>query len=179
MISQLQYVLAVLFVVVDSFVLRIEGWLFQVTEEDQLLGEQCQALFANLPRFSAPGAPVHHTRTSVKGRGRPQADPADGTGDFSAVSICERRPAQAAGWAHPTLTGSLPYPWSAEDSAGIGHGWEHLRVTWYGTTSDGKKRDCHRSLCWSKSYSEKLNKKSFVLTLLGCEMWVIKRVMKI
>lgn len=74
------------------------------------LGEQCQALFANLPRFSAPSASVYYSRTPVEGSWRPQADPADGTGDFSAVSICERRPVQAAGWAHPTLTGSLPYP---------------------------------------------------------------------
>ena len=36
------------------------------------------------------------------------------------------------------------------------------------------KKDCHRLLCWSKSYSEKLNKKSFVSTLLGCEMWVLQ-----
>ncbi|AGE21843.1 transposase [Geobacillus sp. GHH01] len=57
-----------------------------------------------------------------EGSWRPQADPADGAGNFSAVSICERRPAQAAGWTHPTLTGSLPQPGSAKDSAGIGHG---------------------------------------------------------
>ncbi|KAF0996413.1 hypothetical protein BJQ97_03103 [Geobacillus sp. TFV-3] len=64
----------------------------------------------------------------------------NGTGDFSAVSIRECHPVQASGWAHPTRVRETAHLRAAKDSARVGNGRKHLRVTLYGTTIYSKKR---------------------------------------
>ncbi|ALA71366.1 hypothetical protein GT50_15245 [Geobacillus stearothermophilus 10] len=65
----------------------------------------------------------------LKGPGGRKLTRPTGQAIFQLFPLCERRRVPAAGRAHPTRTGSLPHPGSAKDSARIGHGREHLRLT--------------------------------------------------